>query len=250
MSHPPVHRLSFAAFVAAAVLATTVTAPAHAQSRGRLPDTRVSAGAEPAADTAERGERSKAPAQTFFVGAALGLGWASVRHPELATPDMAGVMVAVHIGYSPTPRFWFALELTSLEERISRQTGGGPWYADGQGPSSPSSQPLVVCDGCKSTWLPRGGDSVRTMLHVISVGPRAEITPFGRDGVYFGGSVGASVIDGVEASYGFAGTARAGFRVRPVEPLTIAIEGGGQGHVHDNADAVLGFAMVQGRAHF
>jgi hypothetical protein len=237
-----------AASVAAAVLTTTWTDPAHAQTRGRLPETRTAAGSEPAADIAAKGERSKVPAQTFFAGASLGLGWAHVRHHELATPELEGVMIAIHAGYSPTPRFWFALELTSLEERITRRTAGDSWSADGQGPSQPSPQPLAACSGC--TPKVDGGQHVRAMLHVMTIGPRAEITPFGRDGVYFGGSVGASVITGVEASYGLAGTARAGFRARVAEPLTVAIEGGGQGHVHDEADALVGFAMVQGRAHF
>lgn len=235
--------------LAAAVLVSTVGAAAHAQARGVRPEApprvQAAARADRVATSAKPAERKDA----FFVGAALGLGWASVRHPGLASPDIEGVMVAAHIGYSPTPRFWFALELTSLEERISR-SGAGAWYGDGQGPSprAPGAQPLAACSDCPPR--PRGGTTVVSMLHVISFGPRAEITPFGRDGVFFGGSVGGSVIDGVGSSAGFAGTARAGFRVRPVEPLTVAIEGGGQGHVHEDADALIGFAMLQGRAHF
>jgi hypothetical protein len=246
MNQPRVHRLCVAASVAA-VLTSTVTGLVHAQAPGRRPDVRVD-GTEAAADTAERGERSRVPARTFFAGASLGLGWAHVRHHELATPELQGVMVAIHAGYSPTPRFWFALELTSLEERITRRTAGESWSADGQGPSQPSAQPLAGCSGCRPKV--NGGQHVGAMLHVMSVGPRVEVTPFGRDGVYLGGAVGASIFTGVESSYGLAGTARAGFRVRVVEPLTVAIEGGGQGHVHDDADALVGFGMVQGRAHF
>jgi hypothetical protein len=175
---------------------------------------------------------------------------AHVRHNELAAPEVEGVMIAANIGYSPNPRFWFALEITSLEERITRRSGGAQWVADGQSPSPPTAQPLNRCleDPCQVD--PVGGDKLETTLHVMSIGPRAEITPFGRDGVYVGGSVGASIITGVESSYGFAGTARAGYRVRVAEPLTVAVEGGGQGHVHDDADALLGFGMVQARAHF
>jgi hypothetical protein len=239
--------LLVAAFTAA--VATAAAAPAHAQSRAESPESRVAARSGPGArDAAPKTERSDVATSTFFTGASVGLGWAHVRHNELATPEVEGVMLAMHIGYSPTPRFWFALELTSLEERITRRTGADGWYADGQGPSQPSAQPLAECSGC--TPRARGGERVRSMLHVMSVGPRAEITPFGRDGVYLGGSVGASVITGVESSYGIAGAARVGFRVRVVEPLTVALEGGGQGHVHDEADALLGFGMVQARAHF
>jgi hypothetical protein len=57
-------------------------------------------------------------------------------------------------------------------------------------------------------------------------------------------------VGGLDFRAGAAGTARLGFRYRPLKTLTVAAEGSAQGQAYSDASAAMYFAAAQARLHF
>jgi hypothetical protein len=98
--------------------------------------------------------------------------------------------------------------------------------------------------------VPSNADIVGVSASFSTLGPRVEFSPFGRDGLYVGAFGGVAFVQGIEGLVGAGGAARAGFRLRPVEVLTFAVEGGIQGQVFDGGSSLAPYAMLMLRPYF
>src|SRR5687767_6365946 len=179
----------------------------------------------------------------FFIGAVGGFALVSASHPELGTNHLMGPVLGLQAGLAVSPRWAISADFTNFETTLNRSSGGELFTS-----SSSWLRPLAGCETCQPR--PRGGYVVRTTMHLSTLGPRVEVTPFGPDGLYIGASAGVSFVGGLEARTGAAGTARVGFRYRPLKNLTLAAEGGAQGQAYADASAAMYFAAAQARLHF
>lgn len=179
----------------------------------------------------------------FFVGAVGGFALVSAAHPQLGTRHLMGPMLGLQAGYTLSPRWTLSLDFSSFEAPLERTAETEPFTT-----TASWLQPMAGCDNCAPKV--RGGYSIATTVHLSTLSPRIEVTPFGTDGLYIGASAGVAFVGGLDARAGGAGTARAGFRLRPVKALTVAIEAGAQGQLYTDASAALYFAAAQGRLHF
>lgn len=179
----------------------------------------------------------------FFIGAVGGFALVSASHPELGTGHLMGPVLGLQAGYVVSPRWSISADFTNFETSLTRVSPGEPFTT-----SSSWLRPLAGCETCQPR--PRGGYVVGTTMHLSTLSPRVEVTPFGPDGLYLGASAGIAFIGGLEARTGAAGTARVGFRYRPLKALTIAAEGGAQGQAYSDASAAMYFAAAQARLHF
>jgi hypothetical protein len=179
----------------------------------------------------------------FFVGAVGGFALVSAAHPQLGTRHLMGPMLGLQAGYTLSPRWTLSLDFSSFEAPLERTAESEPFTT-----TASWLQPMAGCDNCAPKV--RGGYSIATTVHLSTLSPRIEVTPFGADGLYLGASAGVAFVGGLDARAGGAGTARAGFRLRPVKALTVAIEAGAQGQLYTDASAALYFAAAQGRLHF
>lgn len=179
----------------------------------------------------------------FFVGAVGGFALVSAAHPQLGTRHLMGPMLGLQAGYTLSPRWTLSLDFSSFEAPLERKGESEPFTT-----TASWLQPMAGCENCPPKV--RGGYSIATTMHLSTLSPRIEVTPFGADGLYIGASAGVAFVGGLDARAGGAGTARAGFRLRPVKALTVAIEAGAQGQLYTDASAALYFAAAQGRLHF
>lgn len=179
----------------------------------------------------------------FFLGGLGGFALVSASHPELGTSHLMGPVLGLQAGYALSSRWTFSADFTNFETTLNRGSQGELFTT-----SSSWLRPLAGCENCQPR--PRGGYVVRTTMHLSTLSPRIEVTPFGPDGLYLGASAGIAFVGGLDARTGAAGTARLGFRYRPLKNLTVAAEGGAQGQAYSDASAAMYFAAAQGRLHF
>lgn len=180
----------------------------------------------------------------FYVGIAGGITWASVEHPDLV-PDTSftSAILGLHAGYHVTETLSLGLEFSAYEQFMRRPNPGDLFSA------ASALTPQAGCQDCQAI-VPSGAKLVGISATFGTVGPRIEFSPFGRDGLYLGAFGGAAFVTGIEGLVGVGGAARAGFRLRPVEVLTFAVEGGIQGQVFDGGSSLAPYAMLMMRPYF
>jgi hypothetical protein len=184
----------------------------------------------------------------FFFGAWGGFSAGLVRHPELQTRRLLGPMLSLGAGYTISTRWVASIEFTSFVVPVERVSGTDQFAS-----ASSWLRTQIKCSNCRS---PVGGGYVSSTALVLStVGPRVEVSPFGRDGLYLGASGGVAIVSGLGGPHvdtgrvGGTGTGRLGFRLRPTHGVSLALEAGAQGHGYGGASAVLFFGALQGRLH-
>lgn len=183
-----------------------------------------------------------APARPFFVGASAGVGWPSVTHPELLTSSFTSATLGLHAGYTLNPLVALGFELTTLEKSVAKEKEGGLFV-----PAS-AVQPQADCTTC--TEPVSGGEVMQVTAVFGTLGPRVDLTPFGPDGLYVGASGGLAFVIGLEGRTGLGGTARAGFRLRAAEVITVSLEGGLQGQTFADASVVMPYVAATLRPYF
>jgi hypothetical protein len=230
--------LKVLASLALASLATlTVTSPAQAQAS---PD-RVRLATRPSrADVAP--DDWPAWVHAIFVGVSGGYGYAITKHPDISTPAMPGPILSFQAGYAVSQRLTLGLMYTDFERAVSRN-GGGEAFAV----ASSSIHTQAECNKCGPSST--GGTPIQATFRLATLGPSIDVTPFGRDGLFLGASGGVAIGSALSAHYGVGGTARGGFRFRPTEILTIAIEGGAQAQTFEGGFGRLGFGGAEIRLH-
>jgi hypothetical protein len=179
----------------------------------------------------------------FFIGALGGVAWATASHPQLLTSRFVAPTLGLHAGYAISPHWAIALELTTIEKSVTRATPSDLF-------SAASVQPQAGCLTPCPTQGGTGGELLRITALFGTIAPRVEVTPFGRDGLYFSGSGGLAFIQGLDARAGFGGTARAGFRLRAAEVVTFSVEAGFQGQTYADASAIYPYGAVLLRPYF
>lgn len=184
-----------------------------------------------------------AEVRAIFVGVSGGVGFAGVTHPRLQGQRLLGPLLEFQLGYRVSPRWAVSLVYSDFHQSVSRG-GVGDLFAT----SASFIRPAAGCNNCKPA-LP-GGDVRTTTFRLGALGPAVDVTPFGRDGVFLGASAGLSVVGMLEVDYGFVGSARAGYRLRPVDNLAIAVEGGAQGHAFSGGTALVGHVGAEVRLGF
>lgn len=228
--------------------ATALPAVAQAQQVGpansAVPQSEVSeafrAAPMPRARNVSGPDSWPASIKAIFVGAEGGVGFASVKHPKLAESKMMGPMLAFQLGYRVSPRWTLSVVYTDFQQTISR-TGVDGLYAP--------IHTAADCTHC-STPTPTSGIVTQGTFRLATLGPSVDVTPFGRDGLFIGASGGVAMVTVIDTTYGFGGTARAGFRFRPVENLALSLEGGAQGQTFSGGSAYLGYGAAEVRLSF
>ena len=195
------------------------------------------------APTSPSSEAARILKKRYFIGALGGFALVSASHPELGTTHLRGPVLGIQAGLALSPRWTISADFTNFETTLRRASAGEVFTT-----SSSWLRPLAGCETCQPR--PRGGYVVGTTMHLTSLSPRIEVTPFGSDGLYVGASAGIAFVGGLDARTGASGTARLGFRYRPLRTLTIAAEGGAQGQAYSDASAAMYFAATQARLHF
>lgn len=207
--------------------------------------TSSTAAADPASDAAftPNSDASLALRKRFFVGAVGGFALVSASHPELGTRNLMGPVLGLQAGYALSPRWTVSADIMDFETSLKRVSAGEPFTT-----STSWLRPLAGCDNCPPPLS--GGVLVGTTMHLTTVSPRIEVTPFGLNGLSIGASAGMAIVSGLDARVGASGTARVGFRYRALKVLTVAAEGGAQGQAYSDASAAMYFAAAQARLHF
>jgi hypothetical protein len=188
--------------------------------------------AAPEPDAAELPFRGKP-----FVGVVGGVGFAAVKHPDLATPKVYGAMLGMSIGYQVSPRWSVGIEYTNLERVVARDTAGERFAS-----ATSWLHKQANCNNCKDPNL--GGPPLSWNMLLNVVGPKVEVTPFGTNGVYLGATGGVAILTLVDPKVGAGGTARLGVRYTFADILTIGAEGGLQGQVYSGSTVAVAFGLA------
>jgi len=183
-----------------------------------------------------------AAARPFFVGGSAGIGWSTVTHPELLSSSFTAATLGLHAGYTLSPLVALGFEFTTLEKSVAKDVPGGLFSAAG------AVRPQASCTTCDEKVA--GGELMQVTALFGTVGPRVDLTPFGPDGLYVGASGGLAFVVGLEGRTGLGGTARAGFRLRAAEVITVSLEAGMQGQTFADASMVMPYAAATLRPYF
>lgn len=151
-------------------------------------------------------------------------------------------MLTFQAGYAVNPRLTVGLMYTDFERAVTR-TGGGELFTT----AASSLHTLAACTSCGPGG--GGGSPMGATFRLATLGPSIDVTPFGRDGLFLGASGGVAIGSALSAHYGVGGTARGGFRFRPTEILTFAVEGGAQAQTFTGGFGRLGYGGVEIRLH-
>jgi hypothetical protein len=196
----------------------------------------------PAANAQAQSDSGADPAPAMrphYVGISAGVAYMTARHPELLASSFAAPTLGIHAGYNINDRWSVGFEITTAEKYVSRKSAGDPFVPIG---------PLAGCTNCEPP--PIGGFLGSITALFGTIGPRVEFTPFGRDGVFVGASAGAAFIYGIDPRIGGGGTARAGYRLRFADILSLSIEGGVQGQIYKDASALMPYGVLVLRPYF
>jgi hypothetical protein len=248
MSRQQAMRRSF--LLLATVLGSTLAAPAFADVNQ---EPKPSVQAKPVAQefraqrppAARRSGADKLPeeARSIFIGASGGLAYASFKQSELASTALVGPMVAVQIGYRLDPSWAVSIVYTDFQRGVARNTSGELF-----GAATSLVRTQADCNKCTS-WS-AGGAPTSATFRLATVGPAVDVTPFGKQGPFIGASGGLAISAVTQTVYGGAGTARAGLRLRPIDAISIGIEGGIQGQVFPGGSAKIGYGAAELRLGF
>jgi len=188
------------------------------------------------------GERKR----RFIFGAGLGYtAGGSVKHPELNGTKFAGEMLTLEAGMEINPSWRLVLAFSSFQSKLDRVMGTNQFTsASGVVAGGPGFHPLADCGDCGTTGG-QGGIVVHQPFHVHTLGPRVDYLPFGDQGLFFGLTAGAAMMQDLDFRAGFASAARAGYEFRPYSVFGISVEAGAHAQVYSDSSAVLPYASVQ-----
>lgn len=181
--------------------------------------------------------------RAIFVGVSGGIAYASFKQPEVATSKLVGPMLAFQVGYRITPAWAVSLVYTDFERGVARTSGGELF-------SSSTSLLRAQADCTKCLSYSPGGAVLSTTFRLSSLGPAVDFAPLGRNGPFVGVQGGVAMATVTSTLYGASGTARAGLRVRPVDNISLGIEGGVQGQTFKGGSAALGYGAAEVRLSF
>src|SRR5262249_6565634 len=108
----------------------------------------------------------------LFFGALGGIGFAAVKHPDLATPKVYGPMLGMSLGVTLSPQWAVGLEFTNIERVVTRSSGGERFSA-----ASSWLHAQAECNGCRSPAI--GGIILSYNMLQNVVGPKVDFSPFG-----------------------------------------------------------------------
>jgi hypothetical protein len=180
----------------------------------------------------------------FFFGAWGGFSMGTVHLPHLLTQRLMGPLLSINAGYTISTRWVASMEFTSFVVPVERQSAGEQFAS-----SSSWLRAQAMCATCDTKNRRLGGYVNSSGLVLSTVGPRLDVSPFGRDGFYLGAAGGVAIVSGLDARVGGTGTGRLGFRLRPTHGVSLALEAGAQGQGFEGGSAVLFFGALQGRLH-
>ncbi|APR87389.1 hypothetical protein A7982_12738 [Minicystis rosea] len=184
-----------------------------------------------------------APIKAIFVGVSGGVAYASFRQPEVATSKLVGPMLSFQLGYRITPRWAVSLVYTDFQHTVTRGSGGELFAA-----GSSLLRAQAECNHCVTPAS--GGAVTQTTFRLSTLGPTVDVTPFGKNGPFVGVSGGVAMASVTETVYGYAGTARAGLRLRPIDNVSLGVEGGVQGQKFEGGSAAIGYGAAEMRLSF
>lgn len=177
-----------------------------------------------------------------FVGLSGGFAYAMVKHPLIKSDGFGTGTLGMHVGYNVSERWSLGVELSTFEHGMKRTSGTEPFE-----PTAFLS-PQAGCNKCEPP-VPGGWISETTAMFG-TIGPRAEFSPFGRDGLYLGASTGLGMLLGIDTQYGFGGGARLGYRYRVANILGFALEGGAQAQYFSTGSTVFPYISLMMRPYF
>jgi hypothetical protein len=180
----------------------------------------------------------------WFVALSGGVGYAAISHPEVASGGAVVPVFTLHGGYTFGDRLNVGLEFSSVETSVGRDTA----YESFRIGYEPKVVWQIDCYPCQPK--PTGSDVTYTSLVFSTLGARVEYAPFGRDGLYLGGTAGLGFMIGLEGETGFGFGARAGYRLRPTNVLTVSIEAGMSGQLYGDTTMYMPFALATVRPYF
>jgi hypothetical protein len=185
----------------------------------------------------------------YFFGVTGGVGYATLSHPNVAQTlsGMGGEAVGftapainLHAGYTIGERLSLGLEFSALEAGVSRENGTESFklgYA-----------PQAGCNNCHPSLI--GGDVVAAQLVFSTLAARVEYSLLGRDGLFVGGSAGVAMLVGLEDKQGLGLTGRVGYRLRPTNVMTVALEAGVQGQIYGDTNIYMPYGAAVLRPYF
>jgi len=188
-------------------------------------------------------DRWPAEVKAIFVGVSGGVGFANIHHPKVGTPHVLGPMLTFQLGYRITERWAISLVYTDFQQRVMRTSGDELF-----GTSTSWLHTAADCNSCKPP--PPGGNILDTTFRISSFGPSVDVTPFGRNGPFVGVQGGVAMVSLTSMLVGASGTARAGLRLRPVDNVSLGVEGGVQGQKFSGGSAALGYGGAEVRLSF
>lgn len=182
------------------------------------------------------------PASAFpwFVGIGAGVSYATVEHPQISAGGIAAPTFALNAGYTFGERLNVGLELDGTQMDIGRDTAGAQFRL--------GYSPQAECLTCQPK--PPGGDTIATSLVFSTVGARVEYAPFGRDGLFVGGTAGLAFLVGLTPESGFGFGGRVGYRFRPTNIMTLSLEAGMSGQLYGDTTMYMPFGLASIRPYF
>lgn len=197
----------------------------------------------PQARKATGPDKWPAAVRAIFVGVSGGVGYASFKQPEVSTTKLVGPILAFQVGYRITPAWAVSLVYTDFQREVTRSSGGEPFST-----ATSLLHTQAECNKCRLP--PPGGSPLAATFRLSTLGPSVDFTPLGRNGPFVGVQGGVAMASVTETLYGAAGTARAGVRFRPVDSISLGVEGGVQGQAYKGGSAALGYGAAEVRLSF
>jgi hypothetical protein len=177
-----------------------------------------------------------------FIGMTGGAAYAAIDHPLVINSGFAAATLGMHAGYNVSERWAVGIDCSTVEHSMARDNGIDPFAPVGY------TQPQAGCTNCEP---PAQGGWVGKATAVFgTVGPRIEVSPFGRDGLYLGLSTGVAMMLGIGTEFGFGGAARAGYKFRLAKILGLGVEGGVQGQFFSAGTTMFPYAALVMRPYF
>lgn len=176
----------------------------------------------------------------WSVGLGAGLAYPTISGPQIAGGGTLAPTFTVHAGYTFREHFTVGLEFSGTETNLGRDTPGELFRL--------GYTPQAECTTC--TEKPPGADVVSTSLVFTTVGARAEYAPFGRDGLFVGGTAGLAFMVGLVPQSGFGVGGRVGYRFRASNVMALSIEAGVQGQIYGDTTMYMPFGTAVFRPSF
>jgi hypothetical protein len=177
-----------------------------------------------------------------------GLGYTAggaVKHPDLQGDKFTGEMLELGFGTELAPQWRLVLAFSSFQTTLERVAGTNQFKnTSGAVYGGAGFHPLAGCADCMTNGG-QGGIVVRQPFHIHTLGPRLDYLPFGDQGLFFGVTAGAALMQDLDFRGGFAAAARAGLEWRPYKVFGISVEAGAHGQVYSDSSAVLPYASAQ-----